>query len=639
MSLQPAPAKRTARAKSKAITATKTKIAAPPKGRLKTADDTEDNEDEVTVVGFTMTNTVPVLGFLTVAFMEMYERDPLELCLLAVDAIKKRAAAEPDKRRALRLSEAAAYVPQWLLSVAINMICDTKPDHYGVATAPSFCRRSAEWTRTTHEKFLAVKSRLLLKTDEQPSTPGRSDEVFRNLSTILERQATVATTLPPAKTGFDSFPPATKRMILFISERGADREKPTAPVSSFAKLLSVSNVAYVQNHIHNFLRHTKGRDALIPLWLCAAIRTALFIADVSDRPGAFSLFCCGPQALDRSTAGSRESYDYTNNLVQMQLKTTDTTTGFSDKDIKTMTKLSFTAPRDFHELARLVENMAGITEILFGFRSPLTDMLYEWRHFLTLSVGSTLATLRQLAHTDRTAACRLEWFIDRRMQQYLVLCAGVYHEEEINPSLLDFRTVRQQLEDGAFVFPACDFLRDKLGSDADSKPGAPTVTPSGSTSRTNRRAPPADEVINLQKDLFPKDPTDNWQVNLDHVRTGPVPIMCCRWHLNGKSRTSRFLRDSHVALTTEQIASVREWIKQCRARMRRPTHTDGTGKKQKLGSSESAYSRSTFVAAPSKWSAPSVEMLAWFSNRNGQPAGSSPRTHTSRQDDSPFHKR
>ena len=635
VSLQPAPATRTARAKSKATTATKTQ---KTKGRQKIADDTEENDDDVSVVGFTMTNTVPVPGFIAVALMETYETDPLELCLLAVDAIKKRATAEADKRRASRLAEAASYVPQWLLSVAINMICDPKPDYYGVATAPPYCRRSAEWTRTTHEKFLAVKSRSLLKTDEQPSTPGRSDEVFRNLSTILERQATVATTPPPAKTGFDSFPPATKRMILFISERGVDGEKPTAPVPSFAELLSLSNVAYVQNHIHNFLRNTKGRDALIPMGLCAAIRTASFIADVSDRPGAFSLFCCGPQALDRSTAGSRESYDYTNNLVQMQLKTTDTTTGFSDKDIKTMTKLSFTVPRDFHELARLVENMAGITEILFGFRSPLTDMLYEWRHFLTLSVGSTLATLRQLAHTDRTAACRLGWFIDRRMQQYLVLCAGVDHEDEINPSLLDFRTVRQQLEDGAFVFPACDFLRDKLGNSADSKYGAPTVTPSGSTSRTNRRAPPADEVINSQKDLFPKDPNDNWQVYLDHVRSGPVPNMCCRWHLNGKCRASCFLKDSHVALTTEQIASVREWIKQCRARMRRPTNADGPGKKQKLGTSESAYSRSTFVAAPSKWSAPSAEALAWLDNR-ARLVRTSPHTHTSRQDDSPFRNR
>jgi hypothetical protein len=311
----------------------------------------------------------------------------------------------------------------------------------------------------------------------------------------------------------------------------------------------------------------------------------------------------------------------------------------STQHIKTMTKLSFTAPRDFQELACLVENMAGITEILFGFRSPLTDMLYKWRHFLTLSVGSTLATLRQLAHTDGTAACRLGWFIDRCMQQYLVLCAGVDHKEEINPSLLDFRTVRQQLEDGAFTFPACDFLRDKLGRGADLKPGAPTVTPSGSTSRTNRRAPPADEVINSQKDLFPKDPTDNWQVYLDHVRTGPVPNMCCRWHLNGKCRSSCFLRDSHVALTTDQVVSVKEWIKQCRSCMRRPTSNEGTGRKQKLGTSECAYSRSTFVAAPSKWSVPSAETLAWFANRTSKSADSPLHERTSRQDDSPFHKR
>jgi hypothetical protein len=86
---QSAPVKRTARAKSRGITATKTKKIAPTKGRLKMADDDKDKEDEVTVVGFTTTNTVPVPGFLAVTFMETYKTDPLELCLLAVDAIKK----------------------------------------------------------------------------------------------------------------------------------------------------------------------------------------------------------------------------------------------------------------------------------------------------------------------------------------------------------------------------------------------------------------------------------------------------------------------------------------------------------------------------------------------------------------------
>ena len=109
-----------------------------------------------------------------------------------------------------------------------------------------------------------------------------------------------------------------------------------------------------------------------------------------------------------------------------------------------------------------------------------------------------------------------------------MLCAGVDHKEEINPSLLDFRAVRQQLEDGAFLFPACDLLCDKLGRGAEPKLGATTVTPSGSASRTNRCTPLADEILNPQKDLFLKDPTDNWQVYLNHVRTGPIPNMCCR---------------------------------------------------------------------------------------------------------------
>ncbi|KAI2506379.1 hypothetical protein MHU86_8005 [Fragilaria crotonensis] len=63
---------------------------------------------------------------------------------------------------------------------------------------------------------------------------------------------------------------------------------------------------------------------------CAAIRTASFTADTPDRPGAFSLFCCGPQTFARAAAIGREASDHASTLVQMQLKTTDTTTGFGE---------------------------------------------------------------------------------------------------------------------------------------------------------------------------------------------------------------------------------------------------------------------------------------------------------------------
>jgi hypothetical protein len=59
----------------------------------------------------------------------------------------------------------------------------------------------------------------------------------------------------------------------------------------------------------------------------------------------------------------------------MQLKVTDSTTGLSGKDVKQLTQIKHTAPRDFRELAGLLENMARVTELVFGQVSPLSAML------------------------------------------------------------------------------------------------------------------------------------------------------------------------------------------------------------------------------------------------------------------------
>jgi hypothetical protein len=173
--------------------------------------------------------------------------------------------------------------------------------------------------------------------------------------------------------------------------------------------------------MHNFLRHSKHLDVQIASGVCAAICTGTFTLGATDCPGAFSLFCCGPQAIEAAISGGKEADKQTNSLIQMQLKTTDTTTGLSGKDIKNITKFGFTFPRDFYELARLVQNMAGVTELLFGFNARLTVILDNWHQFLTRAPGTTNLTLCQLAQADPSAACQIGWFIDRRMLQFLVL--------------------------------------------------------------------------------------------------------------------------------------------------------------------------------------------------------------------------
>ena len=80
--------------------------------------------------------------------------------------------------------------------------------------------------RAIHMRYLAVKARSLLQADDRAGLPGRSEDAIQNLSNLLERQvATAASTPPPApKSGFDSFPPSTKRMILLVSERDSQGE-------------------------------------------------------------------------------------------------------------------------------------------------------------------------------------------------------------------------------------------------------------------------------------------------------------------------------------------------------------------------------------------------------------------------------
>jgi hypothetical protein len=102
------------------------------------------------------------------------------------------------------------------------------------------------------------------------------------------------------------------------------------------------------------------------------------------------------------------------------------TTEISEKHIQSMTKLKFTVSRDFHKLARLLKNISGASELLFGPYSPLSDiMLYKWKRFLTKTVGSMLATLEQLAHKDTLAVSRqLGGFIEKTHSAVLATVRG-----------------------------------------------------------------------------------------------------------------------------------------------------------------------------------------------------------------------
>lgn len=109
-------------------------------------------------------------------------------------------------------------------------------------------------------------------------------------------------------------------------------------------------------------------------------------------------------------AARKESVDRASTLVQMHLKMTDTTTGISEKDIKSMMKLNFTNLMDFHK------SLLNYSNTCQG-----SCTYFKWNHFLLMWVaGPTLSMFCLLANKDTSAACRLRWIVKKRMQHYFV---------------------------------------------------------------------------------------------------------------------------------------------------------------------------------------------------------------------------
>ena len=68
----------------------------------------------------------------------------------------------------------------------------------------------------------------------------------------------------------------------------------TRLLKSYVEILGLANAAYVAQHLHNHLHNGLGLDVLLPTGICSAIRMALFISVMRDRPEAFSLFSAAP---------------------------------------------------------------------------------------------------------------------------------------------------------------------------------------------------------------------------------------------------------------------------------------------------------------------------------------------------------
>ena len=261
-----------------------------------------------------------------------------------------------------------------------------------------------------------------------------------------------------ARSGFDSFPMLTQRLILHASARLDCGSTRTAPVASYEELLGFANTAFVRTHMHTYLRgDAHNCDIFISQGLCAAVKTASFFSNFSMRPGPFSLFSCITEPTKKSDLAREDDF------LRMKLKLQDSLEGLSDKDIRGLTKVFHVAPATFVNLRSYLANFSGICTMVFGATSSIVTAIKQWSTFL--ATGGLQPRLRRLVEKDRALPTKIGWLIECRIQQFLQHCAISTNAADADAGLhlLAFATFQNMIKDGITIgLPSCDALAPAL---------------------------------------------------------------------------------------------------------------------------------------------------------------------------------
>ena len=114
------------------------------------------NPEEGVGVATALPNILPLPGFLVAALMEAYTTDADILCLVAIDAIKKREMAAGADPADITVAQKAAYVPLWIWNHATKQATALPRRTKGVGTsiAPVSQRADLVWASGVHRRYL-----------------------------------------------------------------------------------------------------------------------------------------------------------------------------------------------------------------------------------------------------------------------------------------------------------------------------------------------------------------------------------------------------------------------------------------------------------------------------------------------------
>jgi len=536
---------------------------------------------------------LPIPAWLAAALMAANTEDAASLCITAIQAIRDfdtRAASESfiDARETENESRSddddddddndkdentappgsaraiLEWIPMFLWAVATKAA--TGCPYALVDTAPM-----ERWCASVRAKCFGP----LLHVDpgsngNSPPTTVPSNQLdirLGALTSTLERMAQMQDERTKAEKdekeikAFRKLEPFTQEMILFASEPAetdADTDIFTIaprlqPVSSYAKLLALGNVAQAKLHLDLAIQTRHKCPISLPLATVNAILNGRLTWSDHTNPEAFSIFACfKPGALAINTTSDE--------FLALQLKSSEGK-GLSDADVARSTRVEHRAPRDVHELGEFIGAFALILAFIFGSSSTVHKAINGW---VTHIRDNELLYTQQI-QADRAFGCKVLALIDRAVQLYFREC--MVRDRQLGAArMLTFDRYQNEIMMNTFTYTALPASIARLVSTSVTPTSTPNPTPSSSSHSTSGGHTP---VFNFEQIPTFQATPDRIARMLNTLSTAPNwtgpshgPCKPCpKYHSGGACIAECPRADTHRCPRHDEIGPYIKWLR------------------------------------------------------------------------------
>jgi hypothetical protein len=181
----------------------------------------------------------------------------------------------------------------------------------------------------------------------------------------------------------------------------------TQLVASYAKLLSLGNVAQAKLHLDVTLQTQHKCPISLPLATVNAILNGRLTWSDHTNPKAFSIFACFKPGASALVGTSSDEF------LALQLKRAKGK-GLSDADIARSTKVEHRVPTNVHELGEFIGAFSLVLAFIFGPNATVHQAVHGW----LAHIQSHELLYTQQLNADRTFGCKILALIDQAIQLY-----------------------------------------------------------------------------------------------------------------------------------------------------------------------------------------------------------------------------